>query len=226
MINFIHSDCLEVDQIDDVGLIITDPPYFVIPKGKITSKGKDDFTWDNFKDLDEFLNFTEKWFQKYYSMLNDDSFMYIFWSQKYLIEGLSLFKPSRTILWSYKNLVLGGNGDFAYDYDPIFVVKKGNPKLKSGKFSSILEYTKPQSNFKKDKLVHPTQKPLELIKHLIKISNFKGKILDPFGGSGTTSIASEILGYDSVYIERDPNYFEIAKERAEQINKDEIDFWR
>ena len=35
MINFIHSDCLEVDQIDDVGLIITDPPYFVIPKGKI-----------------------------------------------------------------------------------------------------------------------------------------------------------------------------------------------
>ena len=109
MINFIHSDCLEADQIDDVGLIITDPPYFVIPKGKITSKGKDDFTWDSFKDLDEFLSFTEKWFQKYYSMLNDDSFMYIFWSQKYLIEGLSLFKPSRTILWSYKNLVLGGN---------------------------------------------------------------------------------------------------------------------
>ena len=113
MINFIHSDCLEVDQIDDVGLIITDPPYFVIPKGKITSKGKDDFTWDNFKDLDEFLSFTEKWFQKYYSMLNDDSFMYIFWSQKYLIEGLNLFKPSRTILGSYKNLVLVGNVDFA-----------------------------------------------------------------------------------------------------------------
>ena len=40
MINFIHSDCLEVDQIDDIGPIITDPPYFVIPKGKITSKGK------------------------------------------------------------------------------------------------------------------------------------------------------------------------------------------
>ena len=59
---------------------------------------------------------------------------------------------------------------------------------------------------------------------LIKISNFKGKILDPFGGSGTTSIASEILGYDSVYLERDQNYFEIAKERTEQINKSDIDF--
>ena len=63
-----------------------------------------------------------------------------------------------------------------------------------------------------------------MIKHLIQITNFKGKILDPFGGSGTTSIASEILGYDSVYVERDPNYFQIAKERAESINKGKIDF--
>ena len=77
-IKFILGDCLNIEPIDNVGLIITDPPYFVIPKGK------DNFTWDNFKDLDDFLRFTEKWFQKYYDMLNDDSFMYIFWSQKYL----------------------------------------------------------------------------------------------------------------------------------------------
>ena len=50
-------------------------------------------------------------------------------------------------------------------------------------------------------------------------------IYDVFSrGSGTTSIASEILGYDSIYIERDLSYFEIAKERAKYINKDEIDF--
>ena len=135
MIEFIHSDCLDVEKIDNVGLIITDPPYYVISKGKVIPKGKaplkdlDYFSWDDFKDLDHFLSFTEKWFQKYYDMLNNDSFMYIFWSQKYLLEGLNLFKPSRTIMCHYKNLVLGGNGNFAYDYDPIFVVKKGNPKL-------------------------------------------------------------------------------------------------
>ena len=77
MINFIHSDCLDVEKIDNVGLIITDPPYYVIPNGKNTTKGKDNFTWDSFKDLDDFLSFTEKWFQKYYDMLNDDSFMYL-----------------------------------------------------------------------------------------------------------------------------------------------------
>ena len=212
-VKFILGDCLDIEPIDNVGLIITDPPYYVIPKGKTTTKGKDNFTWDNFESKEVFLDFTKKWFEKYYNMLDDDSFMYIFWSQKYLLEGLNIFKPSRTILWHYKNLVLGGNGDFAYDYEPIFVVKKGNPKLKAGKHSSILEFTKPQSNFKKDKLIHPTQKPLELIKHLISISDFKGKVLDPFGGSGTTSLASTILGYESVYIEKEVSYYNRATSR-------------
>ena len=212
-VKFILGDCLDIEPIDNVGLIITDPPYYVIPKGKTTTKGKDNFTWDNFENKEIFLDFTKKWFEKYFNMLNDNSFMYIFWSQKYLLEGLNLFKPSRTILWHYKNLVLGGNGDFCYDYEPIFVVKKGNPKLKAGKHSSILEFTKPQSNFKKDKLIHPTQKPLELIKHLISISDFKGKVLDPFGGSGTTSLASTILGYESVYIEKEVSYYNRATYR-------------
>ena len=212
-VKFILGDCLDIEPIDNVGLIITDPPYYVIPKGKTTTKGKDNFTWDNFESKEVFLDFTKKWFEKYYDMLDDNSFMYIFWSQKYLLEGLNIFKPSRTILWHYKNLVLGGNGDFCYDYEPIFVIKKGNPKLKPGKHSSILEFTKPQSNFKKDKLIHPTQKPLELIKHLISISDFKGKVLDPFGGSGTTSLASTILGYESVYIEKEVNYYNRATYR-------------
>ena len=213
-VKFILGDCLDIEPIDNVGLIITDPPYYVIPKGKTTTKGKDNFTWDNFENKEIFLDFTKKWFEKYFNMLDDNSFMYIFWSQKYLLEGLNLFKPSRTILWHYKNLVLGGNGDFCYDYEPIFVIKKGNPKLKPGKHSSILEFTKPQSNFKKDKLIHPTQKPLELIKHLISISDFKGKVLDPFGGSGTTSLASTILGYESVYIEKEVTYYNCATYRV------------
>ena len=218
MIKLINQDCLEapyknLDLFKDIDLIITDPPYYVIPKGKTTSKGKDEFTWDDFKDIDNFLKFTESWFNLYYNILDDDSFMYIFWSQKYLKEGLNLFNPSRTILWHYKNLVLGGNGDFCYDYEPIFVIKKGNPKLKPGKYSSILEFTKPQSNFKKDRLQHPTQKPLELIKYLIEISSPKGTILDMFGGSGTTALASKMLGYNSIYIEKNSKYYQIAQER-------------
>jgi len=114
---------------------------------------------------------------------------------------------------------LNPTGDFAYDYEPIFVIKIGNPKLKiKGKHGCILKYTKPQSNFKKDKLIHPTQKPLELVKKIIKISsNESDIILDPFLGSGTTVVACKELGRKYIGIEINPKYCEIARRRIRAI---------
>lgn len=213
----INSDCLKVDLNQKVDLIITDPPYFILPKGKKSFKNSYNFDWDNFQDFNDFKTFTKEWFKKYFEILKDNSFMYIFWSQKYFKEGFEIFNPSRVIFYNYSNLVLGGNGDFAYDYEPIFVIKKGNPKLIKGKHTSILKFTKPQSNFKKDKLLHPTQKPLELIKHLIQISNIpeSGIILDMFAGSGTTLKASKELGFEYIGIEKTQEYIEIIKNRLD-----------
>lgn len=216
MIKLYNQDCLKImqeliKQNIKVNTIITDPPYFILPNGK----NNDKFTWDNFNSFDEFQEFTENWFNLAYNLLNDDSFMFVFWSQKYLRQGFNIFKPDRLLFWHYKNLVLGGNGDFAYDYEPIFVIKKGNPKLIKGKHSCVLNYTKPQSNFKTDKLVHPTQKPLDLIKHLLIINN-SGCVLDPFMGSGTTGVGCKQLNYDFIGIELDSKYFNIAKERIER----------
>lgn len=207
------GDCIDImNQLINknikVDAIITDPPYFVLPKGK---KG-DNFKWDHFKNMDDFETFTTMWFNKCYSILNDNSFMFIFWSQKHINIGTKIFNPNRIIIWNYNNLVLGGNGDFAYDYEPIMVVKKGKPKLIKGKHSCILKYTKPQSNFKKDKLIHPTQKPLELIKKIIGITEAK-IILDPFAGGGTTLVACKELNRNGIGIEIDENYFNVAKER-------------
>lgn len=221
-VELINDDCLNIlKNIRNVDLIITDPPYFVIPKGKKTNNGYDNFKWDNFNNMDHFLNFTKEWFDLCYKKLNNDSFMYIFWSQKYFSYGFEIFNPNRVLLWHYRNLVLGGNGDFAYDYEPIFVIKKGNPKLIKGKHSSILNFTKPQSNFKDDKLVHPTQKPLKLIEYLISISNLKENavILDPFGGGGTTALAANNLKYDCITIEKEAMYCNLINNRLNIIKK-------
>ena len=214
----IQDDCLQVDFSKyKVECIITDPPYYVLPKGKqLRNGGKDSFTWDSFSSKDSFLQWTSDWFEKYYNILENDSFMFVFWSQKYFTEGVNLFKPQRILLWNYRNLVLGGNGDFAYDYEPIFVIKKGNPKLISGKHSSILSYTKPQSNFNVDKLIHPTQKPLELYKHLIKITN-KDSYLDMFAGSGTLGAACESLNKDYILIEKDSKNFKLINDRLSTV---------
>jgi len=62
---------------------------------------------------------------------------------------------------------------------------------------------------------HPTVKPLELMKYLVKLVSppEKGIILDPFLGSGTTGIACKNLSRNFIGIEKDPEYFKIAQQR-------------
>jgi hypothetical protein len=61
---------------------------------------------------------------------------------------------------------------------------------------------------------HPTVKPVELMKYLIKLVTPKGGIvLDPFNGSGSTGMAAVELGYDYVGCELDPDYVSIANKR-------------
>jgi len=61
---------------------------------------------------------------------------------------------------------------------------------------------------------HPTVKPIELMKYLIKLITPKGgRVLDPFNGSGSTGCAAVELGYEYVGIELDPKYVDIACRR-------------
>jgi DNA modification methylase len=61
---------------------------------------------------------------------------------------------------------------------------------------------------------HPTVKPVELMKYLVKlVTPAGGKVLDPFNGSGSTGMACVELGYEYVGCELDPEYLEIANKR-------------
>jgi DNA modification methylase len=61
---------------------------------------------------------------------------------------------------------------------------------------------------------HPTVKPIELMKYLIKlITPPGGRVLDPFNGSGSTGCAAVELDYDYTGIELDPAYVAISEQR-------------
>ena len=61
---------------------------------------------------------------------------------------------------------------------------------------------------------HPTVKPIALMEYLIKLVTPKGGIvLEPFMGSGSTGIAAKNLGMSFIGIEKEEEYFEIAKQR-------------
>ena len=63
---------------------------------------------------------------------------------------------------------------------------------------------------------HPTEKPIELMQHFIKLHSLKNVlVLDPFLGSGTTAVACEELQRRWIGIEISEEYCEIAKKRLE-----------
>lgn len=67
---------------------------------------------------------------------------------------------------------------------------------------------------------HQTQKPTALIEALVKVvAPPDGAVLDPFMGSGTTGVASVRTGRSFIGIEKDPNYFAIAKRRITAIEE-------
>ena len=66
---------------------------------------------------------------------------------------------------------------------------------------------------------HPTVKPVELMKYLIKlVTPPNSTVLDPFNGSGSTGMAAIELGHTYIGCELDPAYVEIAKRRIEAWN--------
>ena len=70
--------------------------------------------------------------------------------------------------------------------------------------------------FKKDKGLHPTQKPVALLEYLIRTYTNDGEtILDNCMGSGSTGVACANTGRKFIGIELDRGYFEVAQKRVE-----------
>ena len=92
----------------------------------------------------------------------------------------------------------GGIGDYKDDVNSA-----------SGKFGSEKA---PSKN------VHPTVKPIKLMKYLCRLITPKGgTVLDPFMGSGSTGMAAKEENFDFVGIEKEEEYFNIASARIESV---------
>lgn len=203
--------------------IITDPPYNV----KIAN-------WD--KEID--LEFYAKEFKR---ILKPNGSLFLFTGWTYLpkvriifdeyfyakdnitydrIKGRggkkSLTSTREDLLWytnNEKNYVF--NKDLAYS---TIKKKTGGLGLKNGKenrsLSNVWSDISPIVPWSKERVAHPTQKPLQLMERILNVFTNKGDlILDCFAGSGSTLVACENLDRFFVGIENNPEYFEIIKTR-------------
>ena len=212
------GDALEVmEEIppESVDLVVTDPPY-----------GVTEMQWDTFRE-NEYWEFTRRWLTLVYRLLKDGGQLYVFFAQKRMFEFKQVligagFNFKRMLIWHHPNMVRKfTKKSYVWTYDPVFYAIKGErPKVFHSSFVNkynvdVFTFALPQSNFTgHKKRVHPTQKPLDLVKIFIYNSSDEGDlVLDPFAGSGTTLLASEMMYRRWIGIEINPEYCDIIKKR-------------
>ena len=79
-------------------------------------------------------------------------------------------------------------------------------------FGDVIE-SSPTRAFERKIAPHPSLKPQAFLRQLVRgvLPLGSGLVLDPFAGSASTLAAAEAVGYESIGVERDRSYFDIAK---------------
>lgn len=88
--------------------------------------------------------------------------------------------------------------------------------LRKGKYATNILRVPSLKGSSKEKIGHPSQKPILLVEQLLRSSSRKGDlILDPFLGSGTTAEAAERNGCRWIGIEKEPKYAALSQTRIQ-----------
>lgn len=235
----VNADCFEYLKTIESGsidLILTDPPYDISRNSNFSkvSESASDFMktkyskhsidfgeWDTTIDLDVL-------FGEYYRVLKKGGTLIIFydvWKSNQLKELAQKwkFKQPRVGMWLKNNPTpINSKSNYLSNAHEFFFtfVKDKKPTFNSEYDNAIYKYPLCHG---KERLEHPTQKPLSLIKEMIqKHSNEGDIVLDTFSGSGTTAEACQILNRRFICIEKDEKYYKLSIERIKQLELKEI----
>ena len=107
-----------------------------------------------------------------------------------------------------------GEVSFATDYKPREWTDYSAEKKLQG---NVLRFPAVVSN-SREKVDHPTQKPIKLLSQLLKTYSNEGDfVLDNTMGSGSTGVACKINNRSFIGIEKEEKYFNIAKKRIDEL---------
>jgi DNA modification methylase len=215
------DDIMRLMNNQDADMLLTDPPYNVDYVGKTAEalKIKNDNMADN-----QFYEFLKKVFENMYIVTKEGASIYVFHADT---EGINFrkafkdvgFKLAECLIWK-KDCFVMGRQDYQWQHEPVlYGWKEGKAHyfINDRTQSTILEFDRP-----KQSTLHPTMKPIDLIAKLIKNSSKENDIiLDLFGGSGSTIIATEQLNRKCYTMELDPKYCDVIVKRWETMTNRE-----
>jgi DNA modification methylase len=209
-VSIYHGDSREIlPKLGQFDLLLTDPPYglgaarkdvmgFGGKRGKNGMGGKNpskrdygDSAWDDAPCDQELID-----------LCRSHCAEHVIWGGNYFA-----LPPTKCLLVWDK---LRGDTDFA-DGEVAWTSRDRAMRIFRYRWNGFL--VDPTST---DDRVHPTQKPLALMKWCLTFFPSAKSVLDPFMGSGTTLRAAKDAGLTAVGIEREEKYCEIAAKRMAQ----------
>lgn len=196
--------------------------------------------WDNFT-FESYISFTQAWLTEAKRILKPTGSMWIFgtyhnigiinvvcqqvgveiineviWYKRNAFPNLSgrrLTASHETILWCHKG---GKKREYYFDYD---YSKNGDfdgDGLKTPEKQMRTVWDVPNNKGRSELQFgkHPTQKPLKILKRMIRLSSKAGDtVLTPFAGAGSECVAAKMTGRNYIGFEVDGSYCSIAEER-------------
>jgi len=240
-----QGDAIEVlqNKIEDnsIDLIFVDPPYNI---GKNFNGFKDKWSKDEdyLKWCYQWIDLLLKKLKKSGSLYIMTSTQFIPYFDIYLRDKISILSR---IIWAYDSSGVQAKKYYGSMYEPILFCVKDKKnytfnsneilvEAKTGSKRKLIDYRKnPPQPYNTKKVPgnvwnfprvryrmteyenHPTQKPIALLKRIIKASSNEGDVvLDPFSGTFTTSYVAKKLNRKSIGIEIDETYTKIGIRRV------------
>jgi len=212
---------------DIADLILTDPPFGLGETAEIEFAGRGNMSrsagdWDNFDKVEASVIFAI-WAGTFRRIIKPDGSLYCFVADMYLGNmvaalGRAGFLIREILVWKKTNpppsvrkrnrrsdveyiIYATAGEDFTLNWT-------GQERMVKGLLFPICGGN--------ERLDHPTQKPIALLKEYIEVSTNEGDlVVDPFAGVGSTGVAARDLGRRYLLIERDDYYFRQARIRLQ-----------
>jgi len=220
-----NEDCLEgMKRIPDesVDLVVTDPPYKITARGgggtsggMFQKKKVNDGRIFEHNDID-----IEDWLDDIYRVLKPESHCYIMTNNKNITHYLNVVENSpfhfiKNLIWVKDNKIMGQTYMSQFEY--ILMLRKGaHKRINFCGTPDVLQVANKKTKDANNKTIHDTEKPVELMKTLIKNSSEKGDVVfDPFMGIGSTALGALELDRRYIGFELDETYHKLSLERIE-----------
>lgn len=196
--------------------VFTDPPWNVDYGGASHPSWKQRSIMNDSMTTEQFGEFLTKAFVSLKEVLVEGAMVYVVmsgqeWGNIMQVMDKSGYHWSSTIIWAKDTLVLSRK-DYHTQYEPIWYGWLNGTRacpLEDRKQSDLWQIPRPKKSEE-----HPTMKPIELVARALMNSSHKHDVvIDLFGGSGTTIMASEQTGRECCMMELDPKYCDVIVNR-------------